>query len=964
MEKLCLQLLCLICLNTVVSAQSIRVQPLLINTEKGLPSNTVFEVLEGNDGLLWVSTEQGVSIYDGYTIAAINKFLSDSLLLNMPASFYKEQDGTIWIHQIGQLVSYDKEKRLFHQFPYAVKPGTIKESFRLILANNEGLILQYLSDSCLIFNKQTTAFYWQKLSSLSIKDSLQLLSPPIYANGYYFSVNDKNELLLIDEKGNAQRKIYNLKPSNDILRATKIISLDKQHVLIGSGVDLLVVNTNTWLTKPVHDIDGGNLINTGKIMGLYKDRLGHIYVATNSSGVFSLSLQFNQFNLYRSNNPQNNFIRSVFYDRVTKKIYAGLYFNSVAVFNENKLPDEATTYQWQKLLLFKKINVVNRIYKIGDGEWILFANGKNFFYINDQQGIVKAIPLLAPPGMDTLTFTGNNFSSFANIERTIDGDYIVVYLQHILQIRYQNGVFNTIKLLRNSQSNEGVFIDRNKRIYIGNNGYIEMYSNKWELLSTIRLPLKTQVKSIIRDKNGLLWIGTRNGVFIYNNHTLVKTINQQTGLLNEFIYTLYADNIGFVWCSTNKGLAQINCNNFSIYTFTKFDGLQDDEFNSGAFSADELGNLYFGGINGITAFNPKDIQKETLPNQVKVVEVRGNGTSLYTYLLNGSNNLVTTDNINNFVFYFSDFGFNSSAGIYEYRVNNGIHWVPIRGQNFFNIYLTSGQHKIFIRKLNEPATETTFLVRVKFPFYKHWWFLISLICLMVVLIGFFVNRRQKFVLQEKEELLRREKELQVERARISRELHDNLGAHANVISYHTQQLSQLNQADTPIHDANNVFQIIKSSADEILLSLRETVWALQQSKITSIETWIRFQNFIFRMQDSFQHIHFVVSDSTLVPVYELEYQQAVHLIRILQEATNNAIKHSSASEIKFELIKTTLGFTIHIIDDGIGFKEDELRPHGNGLENMRARAKSAGFSYTLSSFVNGGTQIFIEYKST
>lgn len=152
-------------------------------------------------------------------------------------------------------------------------------------------------------------------------------------------------------------------------------------------------------------------------------------------------------------------------------------------------------------------------------------------------------------------------------------------------------------------------------------------------------------------------------------------------------------------------------------------------------------------------------------------------------------------------------------------------------------------------------------------------------------------------------MLNRELELQTERERISRELHDNLGAHANIISYHANQLIDDHSINFDEAIANNTFAKIKSSSDEILLSLRETVWALQQIKITSREAWIRFQNFIFRVQDSFQSTQFIIADINSMPEFHVEYQQAVHLIRILQEATNNAIKHANASVIKIDIEK-------------------------------------------------------------
>lgn len=964
MGRLILRILFLLLTISAAEAQPIRVQPQVINAEKGLPSNTVFEVIEGEEGLLWISTEQGVYLYDGYTITALNRYLGDSIIRNEPASFYKDNHETIWIYQDGQLVSYNKLQRKFSRFTYPVKLGVMKNNFRQITKKGVELVLQYVADSCLVFNTKSTKFHWQKLPPDAVLDSITIQHPIIYTNGYYFRVNHKNELLLVNAKGNKLRKIIDLQPSNDVIRATKAIFINSQNCLISSGYELLLVNTQTWRVQPIHNISGNNLISTGKIMDLYKNRAGQVYMATNSSGIFSIPIQFNQFSLFRSSKPQNNFIRSIFHDASARKTYAGLYFNSVAVFNDNGIPDEITTNKWQSLFKAKKITVVNRVDKISLHEWIIFTNGKQFFYFNEDKAIFKKIPLIAPLGLDSSLFAKNDFSSFANIERIGEGNYILVYLRHILQIQYKDGVFYSTKFLQSLQSNEGIFIDKNQHIFIGNEGYIDEYSKSWKLLQRLRLPELIQVKAITKDQNGSLWIGTRKGIFIYKNNQLVQRITEQNGLLNEFVYALHADEMGFVWCSTNKGLTSINANDFSVSTFTKYDGLQDDEFNSGAIHVDKSGKIYFGGINGISAFYPKNIQQSQPKKKVQIIEVKGNGTPLYSYLLNGTNQLVAENNINNFVFYFSAFGLNPASDIYEYRVNKDISWVPIRAQNFFNLYLTGGMHEVFIRKLNQPETETVFRLQVRLPFYRQLWFILLTCFLSVLLIAIVINKRQKALIQQKEQLLQREKALQLERERISRELHDNLGAHANIISYHTQQLSNKDQLSVDAANTNSTFGKIKSSADEILLSLRETVWALNQTKITSREAWIRFQNFIFRLQDSFQNIHFVLADINSMPEFEVEYQQAVHLIRILQEATNNAVKHAVASIITIDIEQQEHGFVIHLRDNGVGFNQAEQHKGGNGLENMQSRAKAAGLHLSIQSELGKGTSVSIHYKST
>ena len=101
-----------------------------------------------------------------------------------------------------------------------------------------------------------------------------------------------------------------------------------------------------------------------------------------------------------------------------------------------------------------------------------------------------------------------------------------------------------------------------------------------------------------------------------------------------------------------------------------------------------------------------------------------------------------------------------------------------------------------------------------------------------------------------------------------------------------------------------------------------------------------------------------------MPNLEVEYQQAVHLIRILQEATNNAVKHASATVIKIDIEQQDNGFMIHIRDNGVGFNQVEQKKVGNGLENMLSRAKSASLLLFIESELGKGTTVSISFKST
>jgi len=112
-----------------------------------------------------------------------------------------------------------------------------------------------------------------------------------------------------------------------------------------------------------------------------------------------------------------------------------------------------------------------------------------------------------------------------------------------------------------------------------------------------------------REPESVLWIGTAGGGL---NRLDMRTgaftrVTVRDGLPNNVVYGVRADRHGRLWLSTNRGLARYDPRTREIRTYDVYDGLQSNEFNSGASFRAADGRLYFGGINGVTAFHPDSL---------------------------------------------------------------------------------------------------------------------------------------------------------------------------------------------------------------------------------------------------------------------------------------------------------------------------------------------------------------------
>ena len=116
-----------------------------------------------------------------------------------------------------------------------------------------------------------------------------------------------------------------------------------------------------------------------------------------------------------------------------------------------------------------------------------------------------------------------------------------------------------------------------------------------------------KVKSLLYDERLGLWAATENGVIQLHEETLeiIHHHTIETGLPDNFVYGLLAYGKS-IWGSTNRGIFRLNLATHEIVSFSKKDGLQSNEFNSGAFATTNHGLFVFGGINGLSIFDPAD----------------------------------------------------------------------------------------------------------------------------------------------------------------------------------------------------------------------------------------------------------------------------------------------------------------------------------------------------------------------
>jgi signal transduction histidine kinase len=176
-----------------------------------------------------------------------------------------------------------------------------------------------------------------------------------------------------------------------------------------------------------------------------------------------------------------------------------------------------------------------------------------------------------------------------------------------------------------------------------------------------------------------------------------------------------------------------------------------------------------------------------------------------------------------------------------------------------------------------------------------------------------------------------------ERKRIAADLHDNLGAYAASIASNIEHIKILPD------DTGNVsaMQELKNNSQSIVSQLNDTIWVLKKDALSLTAISDRLKSFIQRVQSSYPDMKMDVFEN-ITTDHLLPPSQAFHLFQILQEAVNNAVRHSGGKQINVT-IESSRSWKITVSDDGKGLPEILPDKEGNGLLNMKNRSKEAGW---------------------
>ena len=404
-----------------------------------------------------------------------------------------------------------------------------------------------------------------------------------------------------------------------------------------------------------------------------------------------------------------------------------------------------------------------------------------------------------------------------------------------------------------------------------------------------------------------LWLATSgNGLLCYNPKLDSLTRYTVTeGLPSDILYRIEPDEAhGYLWVSSDNGLIRFNMRDHAVRTYTARDGLTNNEFNRLSSYKAPDGRLFFGGLNGVNAFNPRsfdaDRQNNAIPLKVtNYLQYSGAHDRLEdrTNSVSQDKGIVMHVGDRFFTIEYTLLDFETHADHYAYRID-GVDrdWNYVNGKSIRISGLPYGDFTMHIKgQLLDGQWSTAELripIRVIRPFYTNWWFLLLISGLLIALVFLFIKLRTRRLVLEKANLEKivgeRTEQLSItlnDREVLLREIHHRVKNNLQVISA-LQQLQSTRTKD-PLVKAQ-----LEESQNRVLsiAFIHQNLYQHNDLKGVEMQSFVRELTGHILAVCIGQEKKIVVTQD-IAPV-TLDIDTAVPLGLIINELLTNSCKHA------------------------------------------------------------------------
>ncbi|MCC4213621.1 hybrid sensor histidine kinase/response regulator transcription factor [Leeuwenhoekiella parthenopeia] len=712
----------------------------IFSSDSELSSSLINAIYQDHKGYIWIATEDGLNKYDGAKFVTYKKNANDStsLLNNYVKSIFEDRNNNLYFGLFNGLQIYDHATDAFKQIPLSIGLEYAYDAHVTSLTQRK-------NGEILIGTSGRGVFRLQKQGDDYLAENLPGFLPTAFVDHIYqdsrhrlWFITPETGVFLVDQnntvtpllqngkvratvstvaegkngsiyvgtyteglfKYNEKKKVFESIPNTQNLVIHSLHLNSEDEMLVGTDGDgLYKFDPSTQKLEPypiiissfdssrskVHDIvedNEGNtwlslyqkgvvllpkkennfnyigyesskldIIGSNCVMSVFKDSRGILWVGTDGDGLYSISPQNEVLKHYKDQNYLGSKLNTVvsIYEDSQNTIWIGTYLNGLA-----KIKKNSETIDFVTDLMDEYGNPVKSIYSIVEDSrqnlW-LGSMGSGLFKLSLNTNAITACNVQIADAPLGPKFFNNRWIN----------DLLLSESQDILYVASYDGI---------------------SRFHLKTEQFLSFETGIRRFDGEI-------VYTILKDAEAYLWIGTANGLKKIDgelNGLAHYTI--EDGLPNNTICAIEQDSNGMLWVSTNQGISEFNPAKETFLNYYFNDGLQGNEFSKNASYLYEENQLIFGGINGVTYFNPQTILETDKKPDIYIIDVYLQNTPIRKGMKSGSYEIldkaiIEADTINlayrdnSFSLEFSSMEYRNPKRIsYAYAINNG-PWINL-----------------------------------------------------------------------------------------------------------------------------------------------------------------------------------------------------------------------------------------------------------------------------------------------
>lgn len=789
MKLKCLYLVIVLCLaaHLTVNSQSVY---RLVDTAIGLPDDEVKGFFYAPDGRLGIRTFSGISLFDGCAFRVFSPMDAKPYRMNYVTALpriYVDAEHRVWSKEQGQLLVFDLKREAFEPHVDQVLANWgIREPIRVFFVDEAKEYWAVTVTGKLLHQGHQIALRTQGLRDICRQGDRVWM---VYSDGYLLGVDAHT---------------YQMKSTTRLWKKpvlprdfVRLVQKGQQlWVMWDHGVASYLPKQNRWQQRygdDRHTFTTLAVSPEGKAF-LGVRQLGLVTIEPN--GKQSLQTSFPMMD----GECVADDIQSIAYER--GNLVLGFYYKGMALYNANMQGFPFYTFSQfqadglgfyrasctsggnvclvfpQQVLTFNPYQItLQPLQGTGAGDDFIqsFTDSRDRVWVGTFR---KGIYLK----------DGDKMSHFMQEDvPNKDIDYNIVRdfaedHQHQIWVCYHGGVG------RFDEQAKRIFPLQNK-LFVGNMNINSIVFDRLHRLWTAtnkglimgnQLKLKAVCKALAIDKQGWIWVGTMNGVYVFDiQNGKTYQYGKGEGMANEMIQDLVVDKLGDVWATTANGLCRFRRTRSSEQPFalTMFDSqnkLGDTKFLPRTAASMADGKLFFGSSTGFYIVDPiqvKDMEYTGHPvftsllvnNQEVVAGKEYDGRVILPFALSTTRKIVLEHDENFITVHFSGLNFDMPHHTYyKYRlqgVNND--WIEISPQdgigraNYTDLSPGTYKLEVYSAGLDKVWSKqsATLEIEVLAPLWATWWakllYLLAFIALMIFGVRWKIEQNRKRMENEK-----------------------------------------------------------------------------------------------------------------------------------------------------------------------------------------------------------------------